>query len=41
LNSAPGLSSTRTAGSAAPLTITSPMPGSCDSFCISTVSAES
>ncbi len=39
--SAVGLSSTRTAGSELPPTVTCPMPSTCDSFCASTVDATS
>ena len=41
LNSAPGSSSTLTAGRALPTTSTSPMPSSCDSRCCSTLEAMS
>ena len=41
LNSAPGFSSTRTAGRAEPFTSTSPTPDNCEIFCSSTVAAES
>ena len=41
LNSADGLSSTRTAGSELPPTVTSPIPSTWDSFCDSTVEAAS
>jgi hypothetical protein len=40
-DSATGLSAIRTAGWSAPLTVTSPTPGTCDSRCASTVSATS
>jgi hypothetical protein len=36
-----GLSSTRTAGSAEPATVTCPMPLTCDSFCARMVDAAS
>ncbi|MGY4376046.1 hypothetical protein ACVWZ3_003685 [Bradyrhizobium sp. i1.3.6] len=41
LDNATGLSCTRTAGWSAPLTVTSPTPGTCEMRCASTVSATS